>query len=380
MRWLELLISCTLSLCSLLLSTQAQAANFVVKQQHYGWLKGGQSITQYHLISPQMEVSVINYGGIITSVKVPDRNGVMADVVLGYDNLVDYETKNRYFGAIVGRFANRLESGRAKIAGSIFELEKNRPPHHLHGGSKGFDKVVWQATSQVSDNNASLILKYQSPDGEAGYPGNLDVTVTYRIDQQQQLSVEYQASTDKPTIFNPTQHSYFNLSGDQASNIYDHSLQINSGQYLTLSKDSIPLGFVASVKDTIFDFQAAKPLAQVLANRHSELINSKGLDHFWLNKESRGELTEFAQLYHPTSGRKLTVYSTEVGGQIYSANYLSSSVIGKDKQPYQKHAGVCIETGQYPNSPNNGFPDVLIRPNEPYYSNTIFAFSLGSAP
>ncbi|GAA6186229.1 aldose epimerase family protein [Aliiglaciecola sp. NS0011-25] len=352
------------------------ASNFTVEQEFYGELEDNQVITKYIFNGPQITFSAINYGGIITSLEVPDKNGQLSDVVLGYDKLNDYVHRNRYFGAIIGRFANRLEGSKATINGRTFELEKNRSPHHLHGGSIGFDKVVWRAKTEVTGDGASLILSYLSKDGEAGYPGNLYVTVTYTANIKNQLIVEYQASSDAPTIFNPTQHSYFNLSGNHAAKIDDHILMLNSKTYLPLTKESIPMGALASTEGTPFDFSSPTKLAEVFEKAPQELRDTKGLDHFWVSKESRGSLSKFAELSHPKSGRKLTVLSTEVGGQIYSGNYLNYSVIGKRNTPYQKRSGICIETGQYPNSPNNGLPSVVINLGEEFYSKTVYAFSI----
>lgn len=364
-----------LLICSAVFIPFVSASNFTVEKEHYGKLDDGRVITKYTLIGPQIRLSAINYGGIITSIEVPDKYGQMDDVVLGYDHLQDYEHRNRYFGAIIGRFANRLENGKAMIDGNVFEIEKNREPHHLHGGSIGFDKVVWDANPKVTNESASLILKYLSKDGEAGYPGNLHVTITYTVTSKNEFIVEYQANTDQSTIFNPTQHSYFNLSGNHGDKVDDHFLTINSSNYLPLTKESIPLGIVSSTKGTPFDFSVATKLASVFDNEPKELVDTNGLDHFWVSKEQRGELTKFAELTHPKSGRKLTVFSTEVGGQIYSGNYLTPSVVGKYNTPYQQRSGICIETGQYPNSPNNSLPTVVVKPDETFYSKTIHVFS-----
>ncbi|MGJ8681902.1 aldose epimerase family protein, partial [Paraglaciecola sp.] len=282
---------------------------------------------------------------------------------------------NRFFGAIVGRYANRISNGKAHIDGTDFQLTTNRKPHHIHGGNKGFDKVVWQAKTTVTQDSASIILSYTSQDGEEGYPGKLVVTVTYQINNSGELAVTYQATTDKPTVFNPTQHSYFNLSGiDQ--NVLKHELTIHAEDLVELDEEGIPTGNLLAVKNTTFDFLTAKPIGQDIDSQNKQLVMGKGYDHYFKAKSKRGELTLFSELYEPKSGRKMTMSSTEIGGQLYSANYLAPSVVGKGGLPYQAHQGICIETGQLPNAPaEENFETILVKPNEPFFSQTVFAFS-----
>lgn len=341
----------------------------------YGRLSSGELINQYRLATKNIRINVINYGGIITHIEVPDKKGKFADVVLGYDNLIDYEHKNRFFGAIVGRYANRISNGQAIIDGKTVQLNTNRPPHQLHGGQKGFDKVVWQAETSMSDNTATITLSYTSLAGEEGYPGTLQVKVIYQVTNQGQLSVTYQATTDKTTIYNPTQHTYFNLSGT-SNTMLDHTLTLNAQQFVELNKESVPTGELLSVNDTPFDFLSEKTIGRDINANHSQINIGKGYDHFFVAKPARGSLSLLGTLYEPTSGRKMTVETTEVGAQLYSANYLNETVIGKNQAVYQQRQGICIETGQMPNAPAEpNFTTVLVKPSNPFTSQTVFTFT-----
>ncbi len=345
--------------------------------REYGQLSTGEQVDQYTLTAHGITLKTINYGGIITHLEVPDKNGIYADVVLGYDTLTDYEHKNRYFGALVGRYANRIAQGKAKIGQQLFQLEQNRPPHQLHGGSKGFDKVYWQAETEVSQTAAKIHYTYTSPDGAAGYPGQLKVKVSYIVRAGGKLEIQYRANTNKVTIFNPTQHSYFNLSGQDNKQVLDHELTIYSQEIVELDNQSIPTGNFIPVNTTAFDFSQPTKIASNLAKTHPQLTIGKGYDHYYVVQKSRGELTNIAQLFEANSGRKLTISSTESGAQIYSANYLNETVIGKRGVAYQKYQGICIETGQLPNAPAmSTFPTYLLKPNQEYLSTTIFDFTI----
>jgi aldose 1-epimerase len=341
----------------------------------YGKLLSGESIEQYTLLADNIKVKVLTYGGIITQIEVPDRNGQWADVVLGYDNLQDYEGKNRFFGALVGRYANRIENGAARIKDEVYQLTLNRPPHHLHGGKQGFDKRVWKAQTSSSQGNATLSLSLVSKDQDQGYPGTLLMQVDYSVTNDGQLLVEYVGSTDKPTILNPTQHSYFNLSGTKQKTVLKHKLTVHSDKIIELNPESIPTGKLLVVNESPFDFRLPRFLEKSIFHPHSQMKIGKGYDHYFINKEERGEVTLFASLYEPDSGRALDVYTSEVGGQIYTANYLNPSVIGKAAQPYQPHQGICIETGQLPNAPaQDKFDTYVLEPDKEFYSKTVFSF------
>jgi aldose 1-epimerase len=341
----------------------------------YGTLSTGENIQQYQLRTNNIRLNVITFGGIITHLEVPDKNGVFADVVLGFDDLASYEHKNRFFGAIIGRYANRISHGKAHIDGTDFQLTTNRKAHQLHGGNKGFDKVVWQAKTAITQNTASIVLSYSSADGEEGYPGKLEAKITYEINNAGELSVIYEGNTNKTTVFNPTQHSYFNLSGIDQS-VLKHELTIHAADLVELDSEGIPTGQLLSVKNTAFDFLSAKEIGLDIHSQNSQLKAGKGYDHYFRGKRKRGKLTPFAELYEPYSGRKMTVSTTEIGAQLYSANYLEPSVIGKGGVPYQARQGICIETGQMPNAPGEvKFNTVLVQPNRPFFSKTVFAFT-----
>lgn len=348
-----------------------------VSVKPYGVLSNGSSIEEYSLTTPLLRLKAITYGGIITQLEVPDRYGRWQDVVLGYDNLADYEFKNRYFGALIGRYSNRIANGLAKIDGQEIQLSVNRAPHHLHGGVKGFDKLVWSASTEQTGKAAILHLDLVSPDGAEGYPGELAVRVTYTVTSKGELWVEYSAKSSRTTIFNPTQHTYFNLSGAANSNVLEHELTINAERIVELTGDAIPTGKLLSVDTTPFDFSQPKTIGSAIELDHPQLMIGKGFDHyFWLQRH-RGELKELANLYEPISGRLLTISTTEQGGQIYTGNYLNESVVGKGGVRSRKHQGICIETGQLPNAPAEpSFGTYLLRPSEPFYSKTIFAFSV----
>lgn len=344
----------------------------------YGKLQNGQEVYQYTLRKGNMTVKAINYGGIITDILVPDRDGKIGNVVLGYDELLDYETKNRFFGAIVGRYANRIRNAKASINGRDVTLAANKGQHQIHGGNKGFDKVLWQGELSTTDDYSRLTLTYFSADGEEGYPGNLKTTVTYTLDKQQALRIDYLATTDRPTVVNLTQHSYFNLQPETHNDVLSHQLKINSDEYLPIDPLGFPESKAATVDNSPFDFTKFKTIHSAVSQSHKQLTLAKGIDHYWVRKSSLPvpELVEMAQLKDRKSGRKLTVSSTSRGLQIYAANYLNDSVIGRGKQKYKIHQGICLETGEFPNSPADpSFPNSEISVARPFKSTTIFQFS-----
>ncbi|MDU8886337.1 aldose epimerase family protein [Yeosuana sp. MJ-SS3] len=321
-----------------------------------------------------MEVEVITYGGIITSLKVPDKVGQIEDVVLGYDTLQQYIQSNPFFGALIGRYGNRIAKGKFSLNSTEYTLAINNGNNHLHGGNKGFDKVLWSAQALEADN--ALKLTYISNDTEEGYPGTLSTTVTYTLTDNNELKVLYEATTDKPTIVNLTQHSYFNLSGDMSKPITDHELLIDADSYLPVDKSLIPTGEFRSVENTPFDFRIAKPIGQDISANIQQLKIGKGYDHNWvLNYQDKG-IRFAASAYHPSSGRLLEVFTTEPGMQFYSGNILDAAYFGKNGVTYKDRTGFCLETQHYPDSPNQEeFPSVVLNPGEQYRSNTVFKFS-----
>lgn len=361
----------------------------------YGKLTNGKAVSLYTLKAGDIAVKVINYGGIITELWVPDKQGNLGDVVLGFDNLPDYEKKNRYFGAIVGRFANRIHEGKASIFGETHQLTLNRPPNQLHGGVKGFDKVLWDATTDKDEHSATLTLRYLSIDGEEGYPGNLAVTVRYTVNSQNELVIDYQGNTDKSTVVNLTQHSYFNLAVSKNIDVLNHELTINADSILPLETSGFPTGDVMSVIDSPFDFRQPKQISADINEANEQLRIAKGYDHFWLATsmvELKGELMAesieekkkaddltlkvIAELTEKKSGRRMTVSTSEAGLQVYTANYLNKTIIGKYQQAYSPQYGICLETGQLPNSPaEEKFPTYVLTPHSTYNARTVYKFS-----
>jgi aldose 1-epimerase len=323
-----------------------------------------------------IELKVINYGCTITSLKVPDRNGAFADIVLGYDHLEGYLQSNAYVGCVVGRFANRIANGRFSLEGKEYVLAQNLPPHHLHGGVNGFSHAVWTAEAINAEDGIGIRFRHLSPDGDEGYPGNLQVEVTYMLTDDDTLSFEYHAVTDQATIINLTQHTYFNL---QANNeqIFDHQLMIRADHFLPVDETMIPTGEIRSVDETPFDFRTSKAVGRDIEHHDTQLIFGHGYDHSWVFNNPNGELYHAATLYDPSSGRSMDLHSTELGMQLYTANFLQSEVAGKNNVALTPRMGLCLETQHFPDSPNQPeFPSVVLQPGEKYHSKTLIRFSL----
>ncbi len=344
----------------------------------YGITTNGDSIDHYVLTNSNgVEVGIINYGGIITSLRVPDRNGVFDDVVLGYDTLAEYEKCPAHFGCITGRYANRISQGHFAIDGQSYQLETNRGPHHLHGASAGFGKVVWQAET-VSESSA-VVLRYLSVDGHGGYPGNLQVEVIYRLTERNQLQISYRAVTDKPTIVNLTNHSYFNLKGHQhavSGGVLDHQLCLTADSFVPSDNAGIPLGGLQSVDNSPFDFRQPTRIGARIREAHDQLENGKGYDHNWVASGPAGELKRVARVGEPVTGRRLTVETTQPGVQFYSGNNLSDCA-GKSGARYGNQGALCLETQYFPDSPNHPeYPPTIVRPDEEWREQAIFTFSV----
>ena len=349
-----------------------------IKKQAFGKTMDGNEVHQYILKNKKgMEISVINYGGIITSWKAKDRDGIYQDIVLGFDNIYDYETKNPYFGALIGRYGNRIAKGKFSIDDKNYNLATNNDVNHLHGGFKGFDKVLWHVDEILGDSSASLVLKYMSSDMEEGYPGNLNVKVIYTLNNNDELSVTYEADTDKTTIVNLTQHSYFNLSGDFNQDISNHDLKINADSFLPVDSTLIPTGEIRDVIETPFDFLQPKKVGRDIEMNNEQINYGNGYDHCWvLNNYGEG-IRFVASAYDDSSGRLLEVFSDQPGIQFYSGNFLDGSLKSKYEGNYDFRSGFCLETQNFPNSPNeNSFPSPLLKPGEKYLSETIFRFSI----
>ena len=316
-----------------------------------------------------LEVSITQFGGAITSLKVPDRNGALGDIVLGYETLEDYVRYPRYFGALIGRHANRIAQGQFSLNGTNYQLPRNNGANHLHGGFNGFDKRVWSARE---DDNV-LRLLYLSKDGEESYPGNLTAFVDYHLSDSE-LSINYRATTDSETIVNLTNHSYFNLGGE--GTILDHELTLNAGSFTPVSDDLIPTGEIKEVAGTPMDFRNSRAIGSQIGEPYDQLGFTGGYDHNFVLNDWDGSMRSAARLYEPRSGRVLEILTTQPGIQFYSGNFLDGSLIGKQGVAYERYTGLCLEPQQFPDAPNHShFPSTILRPGEEYSEATVFRFS-----
>jgi aldose 1-epimerase len=342
----------------------------------FGTTPTGDAVDAFTLANAHgLELRAVTYGGTIVSLSVPDRDGQVADVVLGHDSLEDYFSDSSYFGAIVGRFANRIAGARFTVDGTPYRLVANDGPNHLHGGRAGFDRVVWRAAPFRTGHTAGVALSYTSPDGEEGYPGNLHARVRYTLTDRNELVVDFLATTDRATPVNLTQHTCFNLTGDGAGDILGHLLWINADLMTPVDENLIPTGKVAPVAGGPFDFRALTRIGARITSDDEQLRRGQGYDHNFVLKRGEPGLAHAARVVEPASGRTLDVYTTEPGLQFYSGNFIDARVIGKAGRVYRPRAGLCLETQHYPDSPNQpGFPSTLLRPGEQYRSRTVFAF------
>ena len=329
-----------------------------MKQEYFGETDG-QEVRLYTLTNNRgLEISITNYGGAVVSLKAPDRNGSFADVVLGFDTLEEYVRNPRYFGGLIGRHANRIGVGKFVLNGSVIQLTQNNGANHLHGGAKGFDKRVWK----VVDHDTRLHLEYFSRDGEEGYPGDLKTNVTYTLSGENELEIDYTATSDRDTIVNLTNHSYFNLAG--GGDILSHELTLHDGGFTPVSNDLIPTGEIEPVENTRMDFRQSRPIA------------SGGYDHNFVLSEYNGSLRPAARLYEPRSGRVLEILTTQPGIQFYSGNFLDGSFNGKGGAVYHQYAGLCLEPQHFPDAPNHqNFPSTVLRAGEVYKHVSVYRFS-----
>jgi aldose 1-epimerase len=341
-----------------------------ITRENFGDSISGKPIYLYTLKNTNgVVIKITNYGGTITSIIAPDKNGMMGDIVLGFDSLQPYVDGCPYFGSIIGRYGNRINKGKFSLDGKEYELTINNGKNHLHGGKIGFDKVVWE--SEIIDKDSIDILKltYYSKDGEEGYPGNLSATVYYSLNNYNELVIEYETETDRTTIVNLTNHSYFNLAGK--GSILDQKLKIAANNYTPVDTNLIPTGEIANVNGTPFDFT----IQHTIGERIGQVPG--GYDHNFILTRTSSDIEWCASLEDTTSGRKLDVYSTEPGLQFYSGNFLNSNITGKYGQVYNKYAALCLETQHFPDSPNNpAFPSTVLKPGEKYHTKTIYRFSI----
>ena len=348
-----------------------------IEKDSYGITQEGQEVDRFTLSNAAgMQVEIITYGGIITSMKVPNAAGGLNDVVLGYDSLSDYEKGSPYFGALIGRYGNRIADGSFTLDDQTYTLVQNDGKNHLHGGTKGFDKVVWSADSKIEDNKAVLQLHYLSQDMEEGYPGNLHTEVVYTLTNDNMLEVAYKATTDKKTVVNLTQHAYFNLSG--AKDILDHELRLQAPRYLPIDETLIPTGEIASVEGTPFDFTSFKTIGRDIETESLQLERGLGYDHCWVLDNPNKELQTAALLKEASSGIQMEVRTDQPAIQFYSGNFLDGTNPMKQSDLfYDYRSGLCLETQHFPNAPNEAsFPSTELSPGEVYSTKTQFKFTL----
>lgn len=348
-----------------------------IERSAFGQLPDGQTADLYTLRNAAgMSARITNYGGIIVSLMAPDKAGKFEDVTLGFDSLSAYVKGSPFFGALVGRYGNRIAKGKFTLDGKAYSLVTNNMGNHLHGGTVGFDKVLWTATP-VDGDEPALKLTYTSKNGEEGYPGNLAVTVTYTLQNDNALKIDYQATTDKPTVVNLTNHTYFNLTGGAKRDILDHVLTIDADRLVPVDKTLIPTGKLQPVAGTPFDF--TKPTAIGARINDSSDVQIKyglGYDHCWVFGDSSNKLKSIATVYEPTSGRVMTVQTTEPAVQFYTGNFLDGTLTGREGVPYKKRYALCLETEHYPDSPNQpSFPTTVLRPGQTYKTTTVYQFS-----
>ena len=352
--------------------------NLKISQSEFGRLSNGENALLFTLSNGNdTQIKISNYGGIIVSLETLDKNNRSADIVLGYDTVQGYEQDPYYLGAIIGRFAGRIDQGSLTIDGESYQLSINNTDNQLHGGFKALNKQLWQADTESSNDKVSLILRHTSPDGDNGFPGNVEFKVIYSLNQQNELIVEYFASTDKSTPINLTQHSYFNLAGHNSGDIYQHQVQLNADYFLPMDKRIYPTGEIRKVTDSAQDFTQPKALGTDINGDNEQVKIAKGYDNYWLNNQDAiNGANVSAMAFDPNSGRRLTMYSDQPCLILYTANYIDGSQVGKEQCQYQKHSAFCFEPQRMANK-NTGanISNTILRPSLPFYSKTRFVFA-----
>jgi aldose 1-epimerase len=349
---------------------QAEESMVSISEESFGTLDDSSEVKLYTLTNGNdMEVQITNFGGIITSINTPDKEGNVENVALGFDSLDKYLSGHPNFGALIGRYGNRIADGEFELNGTTYKLAKNDGNNHLHGGEVGFDDVLWDAAITP---DSTLKLTYVSEDMEEGYPGKLDVTVTYSLTNENELKIEYEATTTKATPVNLTNHSYFNLTGNMDSTILDHQVKLNADQYTPVDEELIPTGEIASVEGTPFDFTEFQSIGERI-----DQVDGKGYDHnLVLNQPAADSMFLAATVYSPASGREMKVFTTEPGVQFYTSNFLDGSLESPAGIPFEQHSGFCLETQHFPNAPNEAdFPSTILEPGDTYNTTTIYQFS-----
>ena len=377
LRWMiwALLISWMTGAC---VGSLYAEANSSMKKQPFGKTADGQPVDLYTLTNKAgMQATITNFGGIVVSLTAPDRNGKMDDVVLGYDQLDGYLTNKAFFGALIGRYGNRIAHGEFKLGGTTYTVPKNDGQNSLHGGNTGFNKHLWTAKDVSGPHGQALELTYLSKDGEEGYPGNLNVKVVYTLTDTNELKIDYSATTDKETVLNLTNHSYFNLAGQGNGDILEHQLTLVADRFTPVDATLIPTGELRPVKGTPFDFTKPMAIGSRINQDDEQLKFGKGYDHNWvLNSGGKGGVTLAAEAYEPKSGRVLQILTDEPGIQFYTGNFLDGSITGKGGKVYNHRAAFCLETQHFPDSPNHpSFPTTTLKPGQHYHTVTIFKFT-----
>jgi aldose 1-epimerase len=373
-RRISIFFLAALWLLSLAVVSSAQS----ITKQSFGKTSAGEEIDLYTLRNARgVEAKITNFGGILVSFKVPDRNGNFGDVVLGFNDLDNYLKPGPYFGALIGRYGNRIAKGRFTLNGVEYKLAVNNGENHLHGGVKGFDKVVWAGHEMKTKAGPAIVLTYLSKDGEEGYPGNLNVRVVYTLTNNNELRIDYSATTDKDTVINLTHHSYFNLAGEGNGDILNHVVTINANRFVPTDAGSIPTGALKQVAATPFDFRKGASIGARINQDDEQLKFGNGYDHTWVINGRAGMLRPAATAYERTSGRLMQVWTTEPGMQFYTGNFLDGTLTGKSGKLYPRRSGFCFETQHYPDSPNQpSFPTTTLRKGATYKSTTIYRFSV----
>jgi len=348
-----------------------------IEKSVFGKTKDGHSVDLYTLTNDHgMIVTLTNWGASIVSIQVPDRSGKNADVLLGYDNADGYIGDTAYLGATVGRYGNRIGKGRFKLDGKEYKLAQNNGENHLHGGVAGFNKKLWDAKEVKAADGVAVQMHYLSKDGEEGYPGNLDVTVTFTLDNKNEIKIDYLATTDKATVVNLTNHSYFNLLGDAAGDILGHEIMLSADRFTPVDVGLIPTGELRPVAGTPLDFKQPKAIGARINDKYEQLVFGKGYDHNWIINPTGPAPRLAARLSEPKTGRVMEVLTTEPGIQFYSGNFLDGSIKGKKGKAYQFRNGLCLETQHFPDSPNHpDFPSTTLKPGAKYQTTTIYRFS-----
>ncbi len=353
------------------------ASGVRLEKTNFGAMPDGRTVWLFTLTNAKgIKAKVMSYGATLTALEAPDREGKSADVTLGFDNLPDYLAKNRFFGSIAGRYANRIANGTFTLDGKIYQLAVNSKPNHIHGGVKGFDKQVWNAEPFEREHEAGVTFTYFSRDGEEGYPGNLKATVIYTLNNLNELSIQYYAETDKPTPVNLTNHAYFNLAGQGNGDVLNHFVMINADRFTPVNENLIPTGELRAVQNTPLDFTRPVRIGERIEDSSQQMQFGKGYDHNFVLNSQDGSLALAARVSEPSSGRVMEVYTTQPGVQLYTGNFLDG-VAGKEGKAYQRRYGFCLETQHYPNSPNQpNFPSAILKPGEKYDQKTVFKFSV----